>query len=181
MSGFEIMLTIRFARVGKKNKAQFKIMLQEQSFAPGGRHVEVLGSYDPHKKVAILKEERIKYWLSKGAGASDTVHNLLISKGIISEKKRAVKIPKKIEEVKTEEVKEEVKKEAKIEDKVASSATPAARLPERQVEAEKTEEKKEEAKTEDIKPEEKKNPEVVEANEEKKKDEEVKNDKVEKK
>jgi len=29
------MLTIRFARVGKKNKAQFKIMLQEKSMAPG--------------------------------------------------------------------------------------------------------------------------------------------------
>jgi small subunit ribosomal protein S16 len=106
------MLTIRFARVGKKNKAQFKIMLQEQSFAPGGRHVEILGSYDPHNKVAVLKEERIKYWISKGASASDTVHNLLVSKGVISEKKRAVKIPKKIEEAKAEEAKPE---EAKAE------------------------------------------------------------------
>jgi small subunit ribosomal protein S16 len=165
VSVFEIMLTIRFARVGKKNKAQFKIMLQEQSFAPGGRHVEILGSYDPHKKVAVLKEERIKYWISKGASASDTVHNLLVSKGIISEKKRAVKIPKKAEEEKPEEVKEPARnathsvaggEESKIEDKVASSATPAA-------EAEK--------------PEDKKNSEVVEAKEEKKKDEEIKDDK----
>lgn len=97
------MLTIRFARVGKKNKAQFKIMLQEQSFAPGGRHVEILGSYDPHKKIAVFKEERIKYWLSKGAKASDTVHNLLVSKNVISDKKKAVKIPKKNEETKPEE------------------------------------------------------------------------------
>ena len=112
------MLTIRFARVGKKNKAQFKIALQEHAVAPGGRHVEILGSYDPHSKNAVLKEDRIKYWLEKGAQASDTVYNLLASKGIISSKKRAVKIPAKkaeekpIEEAKVEEKKvEEVKKE----------------------------------------------------------------------
>ena len=112
------MLTIRFARVGKKNKAQFKIALQEHAVAPGGRHVEILGSYDPHSKNAVLKEDRIKYWLEKGAQASDTVYNLLASKGIISSKKRAVKIPamkaeeKPIEEAKVEEKKvEEVKKE----------------------------------------------------------------------
>jgi small subunit ribosomal protein S16 len=94
------MLTIRYARTGKKNKANFKIMLQEQSVAPGGRHVEVLGSYDPHQKVAVLKDERIKYWLEKGAKASDSVHNLLVSKGIVSERKRVVKVPaKKVEEV----------------------------------------------------------------------------------
>lgn len=101
------MLTIRFSRVGKKNKAQFKIVLQESTFAPGGRHVEVLGSYDPHRKIAVLKEEKIKQWLSKGVQVSDTVHNLLVSKGIISDKKRAVKIPQKVEEVKEEEKKEE--------------------------------------------------------------------------
>lgn len=144
------MLTIRFSRVGKKNKAQFKIMLQEQSFAPGGRHVEILGSYDPHKKVAVLKEERLKYWLEKGAKASDTVHNLLVSKGIVSEKKRAVKIPKKVtvspaggEEIKTEEVKAETKAENV-----------------------KTEERKEEAKAEDKKPEDEKKSEVAKAKKE---------------
>ncbi|HRZ95424.1 MAG TPA: 30S ribosomal protein S16 [Candidatus Moranbacteria bacterium] len=116
------MLSIRFARVGKKNKAYFKIMLQEHTAAPGGRHVEILGSYDPHKKEALLKEERIKYWISKGAKASDTVHNLLVSKGIVSDKKRAVKIPEKTgeakpkEETKAEEKKPEGKKEVKTEE-----------------------------------------------------------------
>ncbi|HLN18909.1 MAG TPA: 30S ribosomal protein S16 [Patescibacteria group bacterium] len=120
------MLTIRMARVGKTNKAQFKIMLQESTVAPGGRHVEVLGSYDPHRKVATLSEERIKYWLEHGAQASDTVHNLLVSKGVISDKKRAVKLPKKeVEEAKAEEPKIEAAisespktEEVKIEEKV---------------------------------------------------------------
>ena len=109
------MLTIRFARVGKKNKAQFKIMLQEKSMAPGGRHIELLGSYDPHQKKAILKDDRIRYWIEKGASLSDTVHNLFVSKGVIVQKKRPVKIAKKAEDVKKGE--EAIKKEPKIEEK----------------------------------------------------------------
>lgn len=89
------MLTIRLVRAGKKNTAQFKVMLQERTVAPGGRHIEVLGSYDPHSKKAILKTDRIKYWIEKGAFLSDTAHNLLVKKGVIAEKKRTVKMPEK--------------------------------------------------------------------------------------
>lgn len=96
------MLTIRFARVGKRNRAQFKISLQEKTIAPGGKHVEILGSYDPHLKRAVLKEDRIKYWISQGAQLSDTVHNLFVSKKVISDKKRPVKMKAKKKEEKTE-------------------------------------------------------------------------------
>jgi len=121
------MLTIRFTRVGKKNKAQFKIMLQEHTAAPGGRHIEILGSYDPHQKKAVLKEEKIKYWLEKGAKPSDTVHNLLISNKIIEGAKKAVKLPKKeaeaAEESKAEtETKEELGAEAEIKEAEAESS-----------------------------------------------------------
>ena len=116
------MLSIRFARVGKKNKAQFQIALQEHTTAPGGRHIEILGSYDPHSKTAVIKEERVKYWIEKGAQMSDTVHNLMISKGVISDKKRAVKMPvKKTEEAPAEEVKAEAKAEIKPEEKPAEA------------------------------------------------------------
>lgn len=106
------MLTIRFARVGKRNRAQFKIMLQEHTIAPGGRHIEALGSYNPHSKEAVLKEDRIKYWVSKGAQMSDTACNLFIKKGIIDGTKRKVKVPAK----KVEEVVAEVATEAKTEE-----------------------------------------------------------------
>jgi small subunit ribosomal protein S16 len=117
------MLTIRLARTGKRNTAQFKIMLQEKTVAPGGRHVEILGSYNPHFKEAVLKTERIKYWIEKGAFVSDTVHNLLVKNGVISEKKRSVKLPKKVvvAEVEAEVVakpEEEVKAEV-VAEKIA--------------------------------------------------------------
>ena len=116
------MLTIRFARVGRKNKAQFRVVLQEHTIAPGGRHVAVLGSYDPHQKKAVLKADKIKEWIAKGAQVSDSAYNLFVKEGIVEGKKRAVKMekpktkeipaePAKAEETKTEETKEEIKVE----------------------------------------------------------------------
>lgn len=104
------MLTIRFSRVGRRNKAQFRIVLQQNTVAPTGRHVEVLGSYDPHQKVAVLKADKIKGWISKGAQVSDSVYNLFVKEGVIEGKKRAIKMEKpKAPEVPVEEIKEEAK------------------------------------------------------------------------
>lgn len=89
------MLTIRFNRVGKRNKAYYRIVLQEHTIAPGGRHIEVLGSYDPHMKKAVLKTEKIKEWIGKGAQASDSAYNLFVKEGVIEGKKRVVKVPRK--------------------------------------------------------------------------------------
>jgi len=49
--------------------------------------VEEVGFSDPVKKKRILKAERIKYWISKGAQPSDSLHNLLITEKIIEGKK----------------------------------------------------------------------------------------------
>lgn len=49
--------------------------------------MEEVGSSDPVKKKKILNAERIKYWISKGAQPSDSIHNLLISEKIIEGKK----------------------------------------------------------------------------------------------
>lgn len=90
------MLAIRFNRTGKKNHASFRIVLQEHTKAPGKRHVEILGSYDPHKKTSILKKERIAYWISQGAQTSPVVTNLLIREGVIERKKIAKKMPRPV-------------------------------------------------------------------------------------
>ena len=99
------MLAIRFNRTGKRNHASFRVVLQEHTKAPGKRHVEILGSYDPHKKTTILKKERILYWISQGAQASPVVTNLLVREGVIQGKKIAKKMPRPVakEEAKTEE------------------------------------------------------------------------------
>lgn len=98
------MLVIRLTRIGKKNASSFRIVLTEKSNASkSGRFLEVLGSYNPRLRVEkkddvvggkkiVLKKERIEYWISQGAKASDTVHNLLVSQGVVKGPKIAKKI-----------------------------------------------------------------------------------------
>jgi len=97
------MLVIRLTRVGKKNQPAFRVVLTEKSNPVRGKFIEILGSYNPRLKTKALKSERIKYWLSKGAQASPTVHNLLVSEKIIEAKKVKAWQPKK----KAQGVKEE--------------------------------------------------------------------------
>ncbi len=99
------MLAIRFNRTGKRNHASFRIVLQEHTKAPGKRHVEILGSYDPHKKAAVLQKDRILHWIGQGAQASPVVMNLLIREGIIEGKKIAKKIPQPVAKEEKEEMK----------------------------------------------------------------------------
>lgn len=86
------MLSIRLVRFGKKHSPAFRVVVQEKHRAPSSKYVEKVGHYIPHQKPKILElnAERIQYWISKGAQPTDTVHNMLISQGIIKDKKRAV-------------------------------------------------------------------------------------------
>ena len=82
------MLTIRLTRKGKKNQPFFRVVLvDKRSSSTGGRSIEDLGYVDPLKKRRSLKKERIQYWLSKGAKASATIHNLLVTEKVIDKPK----------------------------------------------------------------------------------------------
>ena len=94
------MLAIRLFRVGKKKQPSYKIVVTDKQNPPqGGQFIEQVGFYNPLTNEKILKEDRIKYWLSVGAQTSDTVHNMLITEKIIEGEKRKRKIvAKKVEE-----------------------------------------------------------------------------------
>lgn len=117
------MLTIRLSRVGKKNKPMYRLIISEKARDPYGRALEILGSYNPYTKELQAKNERIKYWLSKGAQLSPTVNNLLIEKDIIKgEKTKASKAKAKKKAPKEEEKKEEKPQEEKKEEKPTEEA-----------------------------------------------------------
>lgn len=112
------MLKMRLQRVGRKHDNAFRVVLTEsENSSKSGRFKEVLGSYDPRKTVDLLKVDRIKYWLEKGALPTGTVHNLLVTHKILDAKKVNV-LPKKTVAKKEEptpepvEVKTEVTPEA---------------------------------------------------------------------
>lgn len=81
---------IRLQRVGRVHEPTFRVVLTDSKNGPrSGKNLEVLGSYDPRldNKTSQLNVEKIKYWISKGAKLSDTMHNYLVTTKVISGKK----------------------------------------------------------------------------------------------
>jgi len=81
-------LKIRLARGGSKNHPFYRIVVAEASSPRDGRFVERLGSYDPmvpkdHQNRVTLKNERITYWMSKGAKPTLKVHKILAAAGML--------------------------------------------------------------------------------------------------
>lgn len=126
------MLVIRFNRVGRHNHAQYRIVVQEKAKAPSGKHLAIVGSYDPHSKQTVLQEDKIKEFLANGAQPSNSVYNLLVKNGVIKGEKRTVKLPeKKVEEASEEaavpevaEAKKEDVADEKKEEKITAASAP---------------------------------------------------------
>ena len=73
------MLSIRLARFGKKKLPFYRLVVIDKRRPRNGRFVEIVGTYNPLIKPALVKldAERIKYWLGCGAQPSDTVRSFI--------------------------------------------------------------------------------------------------------
>lgn len=76
---------IRLTRIGRHETPFYRVVVSDSRSARDKKFIEELGHYDPSigKNSLVLHEDRVFYWLSKGAKPSDTVKSLLSSKGII--------------------------------------------------------------------------------------------------
>lgn len=95
------MLCLRLRRVGKKKQPSYRLIVSEKTKDPWGDVLETLGNYQPlaQPPVVSFNVDRIAYWLSHGAQASDTVWNLLLDQKIVEgEKRRKVKLSKRRKE-----------------------------------------------------------------------------------
>ena len=72
---------IRMKRLGRRHRPFFRICAMDVHTPRDGRAIEELGTYDPMLRDtdarAVLKGERIDYWLSVGAQPSDKVKVLI--------------------------------------------------------------------------------------------------------
>ena len=72
---------IRMKKMGRRHRAFFRVCAMDSRSPRDGRVLEELGTYDPMIRDvngrAILKSERIDYWLSVGAQPSDKVGVLI--------------------------------------------------------------------------------------------------------
>ena len=115
------MLKIRLQRTGRKNVPTFRVVLTDsKNSTKSGKFLEILGNHDPRNDSGEVKADRIKHWMSMGAQLTDTLHNLLLKKGVIKGVKKN-KLPKqtppKKEEVATPAP---VKKEEVVETPVSA-------------------------------------------------------------
>ncbi|MFS7991320.1 putative ribosomal protein S16 [Helianthus anomalus] len=79
---------LRLARLGCRNRPFYRVMAADSRSPRDGKHIEVLGYYNPLPgqdggKRMGLNFERVKYWLSVGAQPSDPVQHLLFRAGVL--------------------------------------------------------------------------------------------------
>jgi small subunit ribosomal protein S16 len=81
-----VAVRLRLKRIGRRNRACFRLGAFDGRTARDGRAIEELGSYDPGSKdparQLVLEKERIEHWLKAGALPSQTVSELLKRGGI---------------------------------------------------------------------------------------------------
>ncbi|XP_034916581.1 small ribosomal subunit protein bS16cy [Populus alba] len=80
---------IRLARLGCKNRAFYRIVAADSHTPRDGKHLQVLGFYDPlaakgDARRLGLNVDLVKYWLSVGAQPTDTVRGILMRAGLVS-------------------------------------------------------------------------------------------------
>ena len=81
---------IRLSRAGSKNRPFFKIVVSDKRSPRDGKFIEKLGTYNPllpkeDENRVLFDEERVKYWLSKGATPSYKMA-IFLSKSNLMEK-----------------------------------------------------------------------------------------------
>ena len=75
------MVTIRMARGGAKKRPFYQIVVTDSRNRRDGRFIERVGFFNPvargNEERLRIDRERVDYWLSQGAKASDRVAALL--------------------------------------------------------------------------------------------------------
>jgi len=82
----KVTVKIRLKKMGRTHRPFFRVCAMDQRSPRDGRVIEQLGTYDPMvpdtDARAILKGERIKYWLSVGAQPTPKVATLIKKYGV---------------------------------------------------------------------------------------------------
>lgn len=77
------MVTIRLARGGCKKRPFYNIVVKDSRAKRDGRFIERLGFFNPlaqgNEERLRLDNERVEYWISQGAQASERVAGLIKS------------------------------------------------------------------------------------------------------
>ncbi len=72
-------LVIRLRKMGKNNYQTFRLVVLDKRRPRDGKYVEMLGWYNPglEKNNLSIKNDRVQFWLDKGAILSDRAKALV--------------------------------------------------------------------------------------------------------
>jgi small subunit ribosomal protein S16 len=75
---------IRLARMGAKKKPFYRLVAADSEAPRDGKFLEILGYYDPMKDPAVIEihDDKVKYWLEKGALVTESAGALLKKQGL---------------------------------------------------------------------------------------------------
>lgn len=79
---------LRLMRMGAKKRPFYRLVAADVEAKRDGRFLEIVGYYDPKTEPATihLKEDRVLYWLERGAQPTETVGSILKKKGLLRTK-----------------------------------------------------------------------------------------------
>jgi len=74
-----VAVVLRLARLGKHKSPAYRVVATDKQNKRDGKFLEVLGTYNPLTSPAlvVLKEDRVKKWLSAGALPTAVVRSLI--------------------------------------------------------------------------------------------------------
>ena len=77
-------VALRLTRVGGRKDPVWRVVVADSRAPRDGRSIETVGRYNAQTdpSTIVLNEERVRYWLERGAQPSDTVKKLLRTQGI---------------------------------------------------------------------------------------------------
>ncbi len=75
------MVKIRLQKLGRRNRAFFRIVVTDVRVKRQGEYLEKLGHYDPietkKEKQVLVNMDRYNHWIKLGAQATEAVSNLV--------------------------------------------------------------------------------------------------------
>jgi small subunit ribosomal protein S16 len=83
-----MVVRLRLQRFGRTHSPFYRMVVANSKAPRDGKHLEILGTYNPianlgGMKEIRLKEDRLKYWLSVGAQPSDRMAWILGKFGLL--------------------------------------------------------------------------------------------------
>ncbi len=76
---------IRLTRKGTHKQPYYRVVAADSRSPRDGRFLDILGTYDPLAKPALIEldREKVASWLKKGATPSETVMSLIKTSGVL--------------------------------------------------------------------------------------------------